>query len=176
MIKSRAKWRAPGLPPDLIQRIVKEEPDASKQDIGRISEVQRQAILQKHERAPCTTRPGTDKGYYVYIEDEGGVYVETVDEKDVPTLVLDTETDKQLTTDLIAEEDTDKYFTQLGEQEDGNDTETISSTSTADYDREEVEVSLANIAEAFHTTGSEYERLCAIVPQMTKVQPANVIS
>ena len=45
VIKSRAKWHAPGLPPDLIRWIVKVEPDASKQDIGWISEVQRQAIL-----------------------------------------------------------------------------------------------------------------------------------
>ena len=58
LIKSRAKWRAPGLPPDLIQWIVKVEPDASKQDIGWILEVQQQAILQKHEGAPCTMRPG----------------------------------------------------------------------------------------------------------------------
>ena len=49
------------------------------------------------------------------------MYVETVDEKGVPTLVLDTETDKRLMTDHIMEEDTDKYFTQPGEQEDGND-------------------------------------------------------
>ena len=52
----------------------------------------------------------------------------------------------------------------------------ISSTSTADYDREEVETGLTNIAEAFHTIGSEYEHLCAIVPHMTKVQAVNVIS
>ena len=63
------------------------------------------------------------------------MYVETVDGEGVPTLVLDTETDKWLMMDLIREEDTDKYFTQPGKQEDGNDTETISSTSTADYDR-----------------------------------------
>ena len=160
IIQSRAKWCTPGLPSDLIQWIVKAEPDASKQDIGQISEVQQQAILQKHEGAPQTMRPGTDKGYYIYIEDEGGVHVETVDEKGVLTLVLDTETDKQLMTDLITEEGMDKYFTQPGKQEDGNDTETISSTSTADYDREEVETSLTNIAEAFHTIGSEYEHLC----------------
>ena len=80
-----------------------------------------------------------------------------IDEKGVPTLILDTETDRQLPTDLIAEQDTDKYFIQPDEQEDGNDTETISSTSTADYDREEVETSLATIAEAFHTIGNEYE-------------------
>ena len=72
-------------------------------------------------------------------------------------LVLDTETDRQLPTDLITEQDTNKYFTQPDEQEDGNDTETISSTSTADYDREGVEMSLATVVEAFHTIGNEYE-------------------
>ena len=102
--------------------------------------------------------------------------METVDEEGVSTLVLDMETDKRLMTDLITEEDTDKYFTQPGKQEDGNNTETISSTSTTDYDREEVETSLTNIAEAFHTIGNEYECLCAIVPHMTKVQAVNVIS
>ena len=83
--------------------------------------------------------------------------METIDEKGVPMLVLDTETDRQLPTDHIMEQDTDKYFTPPDEQEDGNDTETISSTSTADYDREEVDTSLATVAEAFHTIGNEYE-------------------
>ena len=133
-------------------------------------------ILWKREKTPHTTRPGTEKGYYVYIEDEGSVYLETIDEKGVQMLVLDTETDRQLPTDCIMEQDTDKYFTPRDQQEDGNDTETISSTSTTDYDQEEVEVTLATVAEAFHTIGSKYERLCAIVPHMTKVQAARVIS
>ena len=55
-------------------------------------------------------RPSTEKGYYVYIEDKGGVYLETINEKGVPTLVLDTKTDRQLPTDCIMEQDTDKYF------------------------------------------------------------------
>ena len=71
-------------------------------------------------------------------------------------LVLDTETDRQLPTDCITEKDTDKYFVQPDEQ-DGNDTETISSMSTADYDREEVETSLATVVEAFHMIGNEYK-------------------
>ena len=175
-IKEKARWCTPGLPMDLIQQMVKEEPDVTKQDIGQITEVQRQAILWKCKKAPRTTRPGTEKGYYVYIEDEGGMYLETIDEKGVPMLVLDTETDRQLPTDHITEQDTDKYFMSPDEQEDGNNTETISSISTADYDREEVEASLATVAEAFHTIGSKYERLCTIVPQMTKVQAASVIS
>ena len=74
------------------------------------------------------------------------------------------------------EQDTDKYFMPPDEQEDGNDIETISSTSTADYDQEEVETSLATVVEAFHTIGSEYEQLCAIVLHMTKVQVVSVIS
>ena len=104
------------------------------------------------------------------------MYLKTIDGKGVQTLVLDTETDRQLPTDHIMEQDTDKYFMPPDEQEDGNDTETISSTSTADYDREEVEMSLATVVEAFHRIGNEYEQLCVIVPHMTKVQVASVIS
>ena len=96
------------------------------------------------------------------------MYLEIINEKGVPMLVLDTETDRQLPTDLIMEQDTDKYFMPPDEQEDRNNTETISSMSTADYDREEVETSLATVAEAFHTIGSEYEWLCMIVPHITK--------
>ena len=102
-IKEKARWHAPGLPMGLIQQMVKEEPDVTKQDIGRITEVQQQAILWKREKAPQTTRPGTEKGYYVYVEDEGGVYLETIDEKGVPMLVLDTETNRQLPTDHVME-------------------------------------------------------------------------
>ena len=80
---------------------MKEEPDVTKQDIGWITEVQRQAILWKCKKTPCTTRPGTEKGYYVYIEDEGNIYLETIDEKGVPMLILDTETDRRLPTDRI---------------------------------------------------------------------------
>ena len=72
-------------------------------------------------------------------------------------LVLDTETDRQLPTDCIMEQDTDKYFMPPDEQEDGNNTETISSMSTTDYEQEEVEMSLTTVAEAFHTIGSKYE-------------------
>ena len=141
----------------MIQRMVKVKSDVTKQDIRQITEVQQQAILQKCKRAPRTTRLGTEKGYYVYVEDEGGMYLETIDEKAVPMLVLDTETYKQLLTDLIMEQDTDKYFTQPDEQGDKIDAETISSMSTANYDREEVEMSLATVVEAFHTIGNEYE-------------------
>ena len=70
----------------------------------------------------------------MHVEDEGGVYIEMVDEEGIPMLVLDTETDGQLATEYITKQDTEKYFVQEEEQKDGDETETISSTSTADYD------------------------------------------
>ena len=127
------------------------------------------------ERIPQTTKPGTEKGYYVYIEDDGNVYIETKDDKGETVLVLDMETNQQLVPDLITEKDTDKCFIQPGEQEDQDETETISSTSISDNDREEVKTSLHAIADAFHKIGNEYKHLCSIVLQMSKVQAANVI-
>ena len=47
------------------------------------------------------------------------------------------------------EQDTDKYFMPPDEQEDGNDIETISSTSTADYDQEEVRDESCNCSRSF---------------------------
>ena len=51
-----------------------------------------------------------EKEYYVYVEDEGNVYIETMDENGAPTLVLDTETDQQLMMDYITKKDMEKYF------------------------------------------------------------------
>ena len=63
-----------------------------------------------------------------------------------------------------------------GDQVSDDDAETISSTSTADYNWEEVETSLTSIAEAFHTIAQEYEKLTGTVPYMSKVQAAQVIA
>ena len=92
-------------------------------------------------------------------------------------MVRDTDTDQQLPTDLITEEETATYQV-LGQdnQIPDNDAKTISSMSTANYDQEEVETSLTNITEAFHTIAQEYEKLTGTVPQMSKVQAAQVIT
>ena len=80
-------------------------------------------------------------------------------------------------TDLITEAEAAIY--RVPEQDNpmvDDDAETISSTSTADYDREEVEVSLTTISEAFHTIVQEYEKLTTTVPHMSKIQAAQVIA
>ena len=90
-------------------------------------------------------------------------------------MIKDTDTDQRLLTDLITEEEAETY--QIPEQDQlapEDDAETISSTSTADYDREEVEASLTNIADAFHKIAQEYKKLTGTVPHMSKIQAAHV--
>ena len=57
-----------------------------------------------------------------------------------------------------------------------DDAETISSTSTVDYNLEEVETSLSTISDAFHTIAQEYEKLTDTVPHMSKIQAVQVIA
>ena len=78
---------------------------------------------------------------------------------------------------MITEAEASTY--QVPEQDEpamDDDAETISSTSTADYNREEVEGSLTTISEAFHTIAQEYEKLTSTVPHMSKVQAAQVVA
>ena len=56
-----------------------------------------------------------------------------------------------------------------------DDEETISSTLTADYDKE-VETSLTTIADVFHTISLEYEKLVGVVPHISKIEAANAVA
>ena len=76
------------------------------------------------------------------MEDDVGCMVE----QQSGQVIQDTDTEQHLPTDLITEAEAIMY--QVPEQDNptiDNDAETISSTSTADYDREEVETSLTTI-------------------------------
>ena len=118
-------------------------------------------------------RPGTDSGYYLFVEDDVGCLIKQQSRQ----TIQDTDTDQHLPADLITEAEADTY--QVPEQ-DGptidDDAETISSTSTVDYNREEVETSLSTISDAFHTIAQEYEKLTDAVPHMSKIQAAQVIA
>ena len=92
-------------------------------------------------------------------------------------MVRDTDTDQHLPMDLITEEEAATYqVLESDDQMPDDDAKTISSTSTANYDQEQVETSLTNIAEAFHTIAQEYKKLTSTVPHMSKVQAAQVIA
>ena len=77
---------------------------------------------------------------------------------------------------MITEAEASTY--QVPEQDEptiDDDVETISSTSTVDYNCE-VEASLSTISDAFHTITQEYEKLTDTVPHMSKIQAVQVIA
>ena len=147
VIEERTKAWTPGLPIDLIKRSLQVEP-TEKQELHQMTEKQRVQTQIKQDEIPRTDRPGTGKGYYLFVEDDAGCMVEQRSGQ----VIRDTDTEQHLPTDLITEEEATTY--QVPEQHNqttDEDAKTISSTSTADYDHEEVETSLTNISKAFHT-------------------------
>ena len=171
VIEERTKAWTPGLPVDLVKRSVQVEP-AEKQELHWATGERRVRTSIKQDEIPRMDRPGTSRGYYLFVEDDAGCMVEQQGE----WVIRDTDTEQCLPTDLITEEEATTY--QVPGQDDqtiDDDAETISSTSTADYDCEEVETSLTNISEAFHTIAQEYEKLTSTVPHMSKIQAAQVI-
>ena len=172
MIEERTKARAPGLPIDLIKRSVQVEP-AEIQELHQMTEKQRTQAQIKQDEIPHTDRPGTGRGYYLFMEDNAGCMVKQWSRQ----VIQDTDTEQHLPTDLITKAEATTY--QVPEQDNptiDDDAETISLTSTVDYDREEVETSLTTISKAFHTIAQEYKKLTGTVPHMSKIQAAQVIA
>ena len=172
MIKERTKAWAPGLPIDLIKRSVQVEP-AERQELHRMMEKQRTQTQIKQDEIPRTDKPGTGQGYYLFVEDDAGCMIKQQSRQ----VIRDTDTEQHLPTDLITEAEAATY--RVPEQDNptiDDDAETISLTSTADYDREEVKASLTTISEAFHTIAQEYEKLTTTMPHMSKIQAAQVIA
>ena len=172
VIVERTKAWSPGLLADLVKRNIQIEP-SEKQELHQITREWRAQALIKQDDIPRADRPGTSKGYYLFVEDDARCMVE----QQGGQMVRDMDTDQHLPTDLIMEEEAATY--QVPGRDDqmlDDDAETISSTSTANYDWEEVETSLTNIAEAFHTIAQEYKKLTGTIPHMSKVQAAQVIA
>ena len=172
IIEERTKARAPSLPVDLIRRHVWEEP-AGRQELHQMTKRQQTQFRVKQDEIPRMERPGTDRGYYLFIEDDTGCLIEQQSRQ----MIQDTDTDRHLPTDLITEAEASTY--QVPKQDDptiDDDAETISSTSTADYNCKEVKTSLSTISDAFHTIAQEYEKLTDTVSHMSKIQAAQVIA
>ena len=172
VIEEITKVWTPGLRVDLVRRNVQVEP-MEKQELHQITEEQRVWALIKQDDIPRMDRPRTSKGYYLFVEDD----VRCMVEQQGGQRVRDTDTDQHLPTDLIMEEEATTY--QVPGQDNktlDDDAKTISSTSTTNYNQEEVEASLTNITEAFHTIAQEYKKLTGTVPHMSKVQAAQVMA
>ena len=176
IVKERAKAKVPGLPIDLIQRSVKTEVSA-KQELHRLMEAQCTKEMTKQDEILRTERPRTCQGYYLFMEDDSSCLIEQRDEEGNVQFVKNTETDQVLPKDHITEAEAEMYqISEKYQQPIEDNAETINSTSTADYDREEVETSLTTIADAFHTIGQEYKTLVGMVPHISKIQAVNVVA
>ena len=64
-----------GLPIDLIKRSVQVEP-AERQELHRMMEEHRTRTQIKQDEIPQTDKPGTSRGYYLFVEDNAGCMIE----------------------------------------------------------------------------------------------------
>ena len=96
---------------------------------------------------------------------------------DPPTqsIMLTASTLKQeniVVTDIISQNIVKDYVVQKDEGENSDKTMSISSMSTADYDRDEAEDLVAKIALCHTALAKHYEDIKGIIPHMTKTQMA----
>ena len=111
VITERTKAQTPGLPADLVKRSIQIEP-LEKQELCQMTEERRVQALIKQDDIPRTDKPGTSKGYYLFVEADAGCMVEQGD----GLMVRDMHTEQHLPTDLITEEEAAMY--QVPEQDD----------------------------------------------------------
>ena len=78
IIKERTKACAPGLPLDLIKRHVREEP-MEGQELRQMTQKQRNLLQIKQDEIPRTEKSRTNKGYYLFIEDDTGCLIKQPD-------------------------------------------------------------------------------------------------
>ena len=94
------------------------------------------------------------------------------------SIMLTASTSKQeniVVTDIISENIAKDYVVEKDKGADSDKTMSISSTSTADYDRDEAEDLVAKIA-SYHTAlAKHYEDINGIIPHMTKTQMATYL-
>ena len=78
-------------------------------------------------------------------------------------------------TDIISQNIAKDYVVEKEEGENSDETMSISSTSTADYDRDEAEDLVAKIASCQTALAKHYEDINGIIPHMTKTQMATYL-
>ena len=95
----------------------------------------------------------------------------TEDQPSTATRVTD---DRVLVPDVISQAMADDYMKEE-ELEEDSDAETISLTSTADYDREEAEDLLDKISSCHTALATHYNKMNEVIPHMTKTQMAQYL-
>ena len=94
-----------------------------------------------------------------------------------PTMPIASTSKKEniVVTDIISQNVAKDYVVEKDEGEDSDETMSISSTSMADYDRDEAEDLVAKIASCHTALAKHYEDINGIIPHMTKTQMATYL-
>ena len=188
----------PGVPSELAKPYVIEETSYKADLLTRMLPTQIDSLIQEHDRKiprrDAVIHPGrkgitmsidpnsNDEVYEINTLDDSLKTVikltkekasetmeRTVETKGQPSTSISTMDDRVLVPDVISQTMADDYTREEELEEEHSDAETISSTSTADYDREEVEDLLDKISSC-HTALATHYRMNEIVPHMTKMQ------
>ena len=200
-ISTYVTGRYPGVPSELVKPYVIEEEGKKADILTRLPPAQIDSLIQEHDRKiprrDVVVRPGRrgitmsidpnsdDELYEINtLEDSIGTVIKLtkekasetteriVETKDQPSTSIGTTDDRVLVPDVISQGMADEYSKEEKLEED-SDAETISSTSTADFDREEAEDLLDKISSCQTALSQHYNRLNQIVPHMTNAQLAN---
>ena len=75
------------------------------QELRQMTQKQKNLLQIKQDKIPRTEKSGTNKVYYLFIEDDTGCLIEQPDGR----TVQDTGTNRQLPTDLITEAKASTY-------------------------------------------------------------------
>ena len=197
LIQTYVTGQFPGIPSDQVQEYVAEEQNLDKQDISRVPAEKIETLIQEHDRRiprrQAVVSPGR-KGISMSIDpyDDIELYeVDQIEDKIVKMIEKDKEKpeeaaqpelkeqtkastrtdgpDQVVVPDLVTRERAEEYVVTDPEQD---DTVTISSTSTADYDCDEAEDIIDKIASCHTSLAKHYEDVNKIIPHMTKTQLA----
>ena len=202
-ISTYVTGRYPGVPSELVKPYVIEEEGKKADILTRLPPAQIDSLIQEHDRKiprrDVVVRPGrrgitmsidpnsNDELYEINtLEDSIGTVIKltkekasetterTVETKDQPSTPMGTTDDRVLVPDVISQGMADEYSKEEKLEED-SDVETISSTSTADYDREEAEDLLDKISSCHTALATHYNKMNEIIPHMTKTQMAQYL-
>ena len=203
-IQAYVTGRFPGVPSELAKPYVIEETGNKADLLTRMPPTQIDSLIQEHDRKiprrDAVIRPGRkgitmsidpnsdDKVYEINTLDDSLETVikltkektsetteRTVETKGQPSTSISTTDDRVLVPDVISQTMADNYMREEELEEEHSDAETISSTSTTDYDREEAEDLLDKISSCHTALATHYNKMNKIVPHMTKTQLAQYL-
>ena len=181
----KVKERYPGIPTDLA-KIFSHSIEGEVQDINRLPEQEVIKIEQKHDMIPrrqVNIRPdkktiilciNPDSDSDVVIEEEEGNFRETCiitrrNERNVEEEAKQADDERS---EPLTIEGTELGTSLAADQETEDKDETISSTSTQDFNREKVEREFINLASHYQQIGESFKKLVEEVPHMKKRQLA----